>query len=172
MILIIFFILILLLLIISLVIAWDKIIVGRVPFISLPFEIIEQVLSHTAIKPGQTVYDLGCGDARVLVYAVQKQPHAIYIGIERAFWPYVLAKYKTRHFNQITIQRGDITKVSLKKSALIICYLLPDLLAKIPFTSQEVVSVEYKIPNTTPQKEIILKKHSRLVSKMFFYTFT
>ena len=172
MILIICLVLVLLLFIISLVVAWDKIIVGHVPFISLPSEIIEQVLAHVSIKPGQTVYDLGCGDARVLVTAAQRQPQATYIGIERAFWPYVLAKYKTRHFSQITIQRGDITKVNLKKSAIVICYLLPELLAKIPFTNQEVVSVEYKIPNTTPQKEIILKKHSRLVSKMFFYTFT
>lgn len=153
------------------VIAWDKIIVGKVPFISLPPEIIQQVLAEVVINPGQTVYDLGCGDGRVLVLAAQKQPNARYIGIERAFWPYLLAKYKTRNIQQITILRGDITKITLERSALVICYLLPELLAKIPLSTQSVVSVEYQIPGRKPSKKVVLKKHSRLVSKMFFYEF-
>ncbi len=151
------------------IIAWDKIVVGKVPFISLPPEIIEQVLANVAIKPGETVYDLGCGDGRVLRLAVQKQPNATYIGIERAFWPYLLAKYTTRHSKNISIVRGDITKLSLEKSALVICYLLPELLTKIHFSGQRVVSVEYAIPNVIPSKKIVLKKHSRLVKRMFFY---
>ncbi len=151
------------------IIAWDKIIVGKVPFISLPNEIITQVLAHITIRPDTTVYDLGCGDGRVLIQAAQKQPRATYIGIERAFWPYLLAKYKTRNIPQITILRGDITKIALKKSALVICYLLPELLAKIPYSGQSVISVEYQIPGRKPNKKVVLKKHSRLVSKMFFY---
>lgn len=151
------------------IIAWDKIVVGKVPFITLPNKIIEQVLANVSIQPNKTVYDLGCGDGRVLLAAAKMQPKATYIGIERAFWPYLLAKYKTRTVEQISIYRGDITKLTLQQSALVVCYLLPELLAKIQFNSQDIISIEYQIPGRKPNKTIVLKKHSRLVSKMFFY---
>ncbi len=163
------FVVVVILLLVSLVVAWDKIIVGKVPFIVLPPEIITQVLDNITIEPGQTVYDLGCGDGRVLLASTKKQPKASYVGIEKAIWPYILAKYYTRKIPQISIYRADITKLQLQQRSLVICYLLPELLGKIAFSGQSVVSIEYKIPNHQPSKEIVLKKHSQLVRRMFFY---
>jgi SAM-dependent methyltransferase len=156
------------LLVISLFIAWDKIVVGKVPYISIPAPTLTEIISHINIKNDAVFYDLGCGDGRVLLAAAQKQPSAKYIGIEKAFGPYCIAKLKTLKHANIHIHRGDILKAQIPSSAIVFCYLLPELLVKLPKYKQ-LISVEYAVPDRKPTKSVLLKKHSRLIKRMFFY---
>src|SRR5260221_6270245 len=51
------------------------------PYVPSPQEVIDRMLEIAHVKPFETVLDVGCGDGRVLVTAVQKF-RAKAIGIE------------------------------------------------------------------------------------------
>ena len=37
-----------------------------------PAQVVDRMLEMARIKPGETLYDLGCGDGRILIAAVEK----------------------------------------------------------------------------------------------------
>jgi len=41
------------------------------PYVPSPPHIVERMLEIAQLKPGETVYDLGCGDGRILIAAVK-----------------------------------------------------------------------------------------------------
>jgi predicted RNA methylase len=165
------FIVVMLMLIAFLVLAWDKIIVGKVPFISIPQPTLDEIIAHTPIAPHDTFYDLGCGDGRVLVAAAHKQPKAQYIGVEKAVWPYLLARYHSRNLPNVRVLRGDITKVDFSSATIIFIYLLPELIKKIQFNlaGKKIIAVEYKLTKTRPSRVIALKNKTALIKELFLY---
>lgn len=42
------------------------------PFVPSPPQVVEKMLEAAGVKPGETVYDLGCGDGRILITAARK----------------------------------------------------------------------------------------------------
>src|SRR5687768_14759925 len=51
------------------------------PFVASPQPIVDKMLEIASVKPGETVYDLGCGDGRILIAAAQRYK-AKGVGIE------------------------------------------------------------------------------------------
>src|SRR6266849_5103341 len=51
------------------------------PYVVSPQEIVDRMLELADLKPGERLYDLGSGDGRVLITAVQRY-HAKAVGIE------------------------------------------------------------------------------------------
>src|SRR5947199_9218801 len=41
------------------------------PYVTTPQEVVDQMLEMAKVRPGEVVYDLGSGDGRVLITAVQ-----------------------------------------------------------------------------------------------------
>lgn len=165
-----------LLLCITVVIGYDQIIVSKVPFKRLKRETIREVLNSLQIKPNSTVYDLGCGDGRVLIEAAKIQPKSTYIGIEKAIIPYVLAKYQTRHFTQIHIHLGDVRKCNFTDATYIFVYLLPNLIdsleldfSKLIKKQTRIVAVEFPLKSIKPKKIYKLIHKSEFASKWYQY---
>lgn len=78
------------------------------------------------VKPGEVVYDLGCGDGRILLAAVQKyKAKAVGIEIRRE-----IAENTTAHIqalglqDQIRIVHGDALKTDLSDADVVTLYLL------------------------------------------------
>src|SRR5690242_952588 len=42
------------------------------PYVPTPPEVVEAMLKTAGVKPNDTVYDLGCGDGRIVIMAAQK----------------------------------------------------------------------------------------------------
>ena len=42
------------------------------PYVASPARVVDRMLEMANIRPGETFYDLGCGDGRILIAAVQK----------------------------------------------------------------------------------------------------
>src|SRR5579871_5514686 len=51
------------------------------PYVTSPQTVVDRMLELAQVKPGEVVYDLGCGDGRVLITAVQHF-HAKAVGVE------------------------------------------------------------------------------------------
>lgn len=45
---------------------------GDVPYVPTPPEVVERMLALAGVRSGDLVYDLGCGDGRIVVEAVKK----------------------------------------------------------------------------------------------------
>ena len=62
--------------------AQDPAYVNRLaPFVSSPEHVVDRMLELASVKPGETVYDLGAGDGRVVIAAAEKYK-ANAIGVE------------------------------------------------------------------------------------------
>jgi SAM-dependent methyltransferase len=42
------------------------------PFVATPLDVVERMLTLAGVGPGDVVYDLGCGDGRIVITAAQK----------------------------------------------------------------------------------------------------
>ena len=51
------------------------------PFVTSPQRAVDKMLEMANLKPGETLYDLGCGDGRILI-AAAKSYHVKAVGIE------------------------------------------------------------------------------------------
>lgn len=92
---------------------------------------VDRFLTLAAIKPGQKVYDLGCGDGRILSAAAQRGARAE--GFEISLLPYCISWIRSR------FQEGNKFKVSLKDfwlqdlsdADIVYCFLMPKVSAKL-----------------------------------------
>lgn len=70
---------------------WTRIVGG--PWVPSSMQVIYRMLDMAGVGPDDTVYDLGCGDGRILV-AAAKRYHARAVGIEidpiRYLWCQIL----------------------------------------------------------------------------------
>jgi SAM-dependent methyltransferase len=54
--------------------AWSQTLGGRslAPFVATPMDVVERMLTLAKVGPRDVVYDLGCGDGRIVIAAAQK----------------------------------------------------------------------------------------------------
>ncbi|MEK7405584.1 MAG: methyltransferase domain-containing protein [Acidobacteriota bacterium] len=96
------------------------------PYVPSPQPVVDRMLEAAAIKPGETVYDLGCGDARVLITAARKFK-ARGVGVELSAELVKRANAQIRDLglqNRVTIIQGDLLEVDLHPADVVTVYLL------------------------------------------------
>lgn len=179
------FLIIVLLGIVALMIMWAWTgLTARVPFVPVPNSILEAVNKELDVQDGDVVYDLGCGDGRVLIYMARINKNVKYIGIENGPFPYLLSKIaswfdRIRGKSNVQIIHGDFFKHDLSNATHVFTYLYPqvmdDLLGKFdrelkPGT--KLVSTTFKF---TLKKEIgevdLARSKRKLARKLYIYEF-
>jgi SAM-dependent methyltransferase len=151
---------------------------AKVPFIPVPNSILPDV--HKILE----VYDLGCGDGRILFHISKLKPKARYIGIENSVFPTLIAQlrawwHKRRTGIDVKILHEDFFDHDLSDATHIFTYLYPnvmdDLLTKFdkelkPGT--RLVSVTFKFTNKQPIGEFDLGRSKyQLARKIYVYEF-
>jgi len=102
-----------------------------VPFVSSPKNIQKKVLEIAQIKPGEKVYDLGCGKATLLIEA-EKIFKAQVLGFEISPWPYFLARLNILlSGSDAKVLFKDFFKADLSQANVIFCYLIPSVCKKL-----------------------------------------
>jgi SAM-dependent methyltransferase len=149
------------------------------PFVPIPDQALLLLEDEDIAIEGDTVYDLGCGDGKVLVCMANKFPKAVYIGIEYNIIPYLFAKIKTRKYKNITIKYGDFFKENLSAANSIVVYLFPELMdALLPKFEKElksgtsVFSLDYAF--SKKEQSLIKYNNNKTVSRgkrMLIYQF-
>jgi 16S rRNA A1518/A1519 N6-dimethyltransferase RsmA/KsgA/DIM1 with predicted DNA glycosylase/AP lyase activity len=157
---------------------------NRVPFVTSSSAILKDIGRAMEIKDDSIVYDLGCGDGRILFYLSILNSKSKYIGIENGSFPFLLSKIgsylnKKKTNNNVQVIRKDFFKHDLSNATNIFTYLYPnvmdDLLLKFdkelkPGT--RLVSLSFKFTNKSPLFEVDLDRSKyRLGRKLFVYQF-
>ena len=99
------------------------------PDVRSPQNVVERMLEMANLKPGETVYDLGSGDGRVLVMAAKKFG-AKAVGIELSPTLVKTAEANLRKENlgpdQATVQQGDALEADFSKADVVVVYFLTE----------------------------------------------
>ena len=100
------------------------------PYVSTPEDIVEKMLEMAQIDKGDILYDLGCGDGRIVITAAKKygirgvgvdidpirisesHANALYAGVEHL----------------VEFQQQDVMKVDFSEATILAVYLLPESL--------------------------------------------
>jgi tRNA G37 N-methylase Trm5 len=102
-------------------------------FVPTPQEVVDHMLTLADVKKDDVVYDLGCGDGRIVVTAAKKygckawgfdiDPDRVKESLEN------VKKNKVEEL--VTIKKQDIFTLDLSKANVVTLYLLPDLNVKL-----------------------------------------
>jgi precorrin-6B methylase 2 len=119
------------------------------PFFPTPMNIVGEMLRMAEVQATDVVYDLGCGDGRIVIAAattygargvgVEYDPEVAQRAIEN------VRNRNVEHLVDIII--GDATKVDVSAASVVTLYLLPDTIAAV-----------------RPRLEELLRSGSRVVS--------
>jgi len=143
------------------------------PYVSSPVRVVDRMLELANIKPGETVYDLGSGDGRVLIAAVEKYK-ARAVGIEIS--PKLVAEAsahieKLGLSDQARVIQGDVLRADLSRADVVIIYLVTSLneklrprFEKLLRTGARVISHDYAVPGWKPARvEKTDGRHTHLI---------
>jgi cyclopropane fatty-acyl-phospholipid synthase-like methyltransferase len=86
------------------------------------------MLSMAEVKAGEVVYDLGCGDGRVLIAAARRfgaRAVGVEVDVSRYLWS-VFAVTFLGLWKRIRIIRADLFSVDLRDADVVFAYLLQD----------------------------------------------
>lgn len=140
-----------------------------VPYVPTPDEVVEAMLKLAKVKKGDMVYDLGCGDGRVVITAAKKfgargvgvdiDPQRILESKENAEKEGVADRVK--FFEQ------DLFETDIKDATVVTLYLLPSINMKLrpkllkdlkPGT--RIVSNSFDMGDWKPDKKEIVGMHT------------
>lgn len=111
--------------------------VRYVPFVPTERKVIKKMIEAANLKDGQKVYDLGCGDGRLLIEAMKKKNIKAH-GVEINRFINALAKFRIwRSGKKANIIHKNFFQISLKESDVIFCYLFPKVMQKLKMKFQE-----------------------------------
>jgi protein-L-isoaspartate O-methyltransferase len=129
------------------------------PSFPTPQEVVERMLTLAQVQPGETVYDLGCGDGRIVITAAQKF-HARAVGVEirRDIYESTLGRVASLGLSdQVKIVHGNAMKTDVSPADVVTLYLLTSSNEKLkPALTKDlkpgarVVSHDYEIRGWKP----------------------
>lgn len=96
-----------------------------VPYVPSPYEVVEEMLRLAQLRPGDILYDLGCGDGRIVVEAARRGIKAIGIDIdpERIAESWENAR-QAGVTNLVEFRQGDLFTADIHDASVVTLYLL------------------------------------------------
>ena len=149
-----------------------------VPFISTPKDKFDAIIQTAELKPGQVVFDLGCGRAGFLIYAAKKAGISG-VGFELTPWPYAWGIFDIwRTKTAVKLYMRDFFKTDLKQADVVYCYLFPEIMAQLELKFEQemrrgtkVVSYGFKLPNRQPDKVVATDESKPELGRIYVYEY-
>lgn len=129
------------------------------PYVAAPERAVDKILEAANLKPGETLYDLGCGDGRIVIAAAERyKVKAVGIEISGSLAKSVAEKVKKEGLQkQVTIIHGDFMKTDLSPADVVTLYLATTAndtvrpnLEHFLRPRARVVSYDYPVPGWKP----------------------
>jgi len=136
---------------------------GDVPYVPTPHDVVEQMLKLAGVKKGDVVYDLGCGDGRIVVMAAQKFG-ARGVGIDIDPERIAEAKQNAEQAgvaDRVRFIQQNLFDADIREATVVTLYLLPSVNLRLRPKLQEqlkpgarIVSHSFDMGDWKPDKEI------------------
>jgi SAM-dependent methyltransferase len=139
-----------------------------VPYVPSPNPVVDGMLKLAGVKATDTVYDLGCGDGRIVI-AAAKTYGAKGVGVdinpERVEEARANAK-SAKVDDKVKFEENDLFKAHIADATVVTLYLLPDVNERLrPKLMKElkpgtrIVSHSFDMGDWKPEKEEIVEGH-------------
>jgi len=104
-----------------------------VVYVGTPYDLVSKMLKMARVKKGDLVYDLGCGDGRMVILAAQKYGcRAVGYDIDPERIRESMENVAKNHVEKLVkIVQADIFTLDLSKADVIPMYLLPEMNRKL-----------------------------------------
>jgi SAM-dependent methyltransferase len=136
-----------------------------VPYVPTPETVVDKMLTMAAVTKDDVVYDLGCGDGRIVITAAKKygaRGVGVDIDPQRIRESNANAR-KADVEDRVTFQRQDLFKLDLREATVVTLYLLPKINLKLrPKLFEElrpgtrIVSHDFDMGDWKPEKTVKL----------------
>jgi len=122
------------------------------PFVPSPPHVVSEMLQLAELKKGETLFDLGCGDGRIILEAAQKfGANAVGVELDEGRYLTCVKKVEEAHLEgTVEVIHGNLLDIDLKNADVVTLYLLTSSNEKIK-----------------PNLERQLRKGARVVSHDF-----
>jgi SAM-dependent methyltransferase len=96
------------------------------PFVATPLDVVDRMLSLAGVGPSDVVYDLGCGDGRIVIAAAQKfGARGVGVDIDPRLINQAEAAARTAGVqNRVKFILADAMKVDVSDASVVTLYLL------------------------------------------------
>jgi protein-L-isoaspartate O-methyltransferase len=136
-----------------------------VVYVPTPQPVVDRMLQMAQVKKGDVVYDLGCGDGRIVITAAKKFGVRAYgFDIDPDRVAEAKANVKAAKLeNLVTIEQKDIFTLDLSPASVVTLYLLPKLNVRlIPQLEQlepgsRVVSHDFAMEGIKPVQQVSMR---------------
>ena len=150
---------------------WDYDERSLAPFVPTPQEVVEKMLEVAGVKKDEMVYDLGCGDGRIIITAAQKFG-ARSTGVELDPELFKKTQERIRELkleNRVKVINGNLLEVDLSPANVVTLYLLTDSNTKLKPNLEKylkpgsrVVSHDFQMVGWTPVRTEKVNRNSRV----------
>ncbi len=146
-------------------------------FVPTPQEVVDKMLDMAAVKKEDLVYDLGCGDGRIVVTAAKKYGcKAVGFDIDPRRIEDSLENVKKNGVaDLVSIEKKDIFTLDLSKASVVTLYLLPKLNVKLVPQLQKlkpgsrIVSHNYDIEGFKPKEEASVRASDGVEHRIYLW---
>ena len=142
-------------------------------YVPTPQRVVDEMLKLAGVQKGDVVYDLGCGDGRIVISAAKLGARGVGVDID---------PQRIKEANQnaqaagvtdrVRFRQQDLFETDLKDATVVTLYLLPARLAKLrPKLWKElkpgtrIVSHDFELGDWAPQKKVEVGS-----STLYFWT--
>ncbi|HZS56206.1 MAG TPA: class I SAM-dependent methyltransferase [Bryobacteraceae bacterium] len=148
------------------------------PYVVAPEHAVDKMLEMANLKPGETLYDLGCGDGRIIVAAAKRyKVKAVGVEIsEQLARAAVENARKAGVQNQVKVIHQDFMRTDLSDANVVTLYLattandtLRPNLERYLRPSTRVVSYDYPIPGWKAIETRESLGHSGVTHMIYLY---
>jgi ribosomal protein L11 methylase PrmA len=129
-----------------------------VGFVPTPPSAVERMLEMAEIRPGDLVYDLGCGDGRIVIAAAKQQKiKAVGVDIDPERVAESRENVRTAGLESLVeIRQADVFDLDLSEADVVFLYLTPRLNARLMPQLRKlkpgarIISYEFDMGNAKP----------------------
>jgi SAM-dependent methyltransferase len=142
----------------------------RVPYVPTPERVVEEMLKMAAVKADDVVYDLGCGDGRIVITAARQfGARGVGVDIDPERIRESNANARTAGVtHRVRFVQQDLFKTNLRQATVVTLYLLPEVNLRLrPKLLRElrpgtrVVSHDFDMGDWKPKKSSLVPADRR-----------
>jgi SAM-dependent methyltransferase len=134
-------------------------------YVPTPEAVVARMLELAHVGPDDVVYDLGCGDGRIVVEAARRYgAHAVGFDIDPVLVAEARRNVAAAGVQQLVrIEQRDIFELDLSPASVVALYLLPELNVRLlPQLERlrpgsRIVSHDFDIAGVVPKQELMLQ---------------